>query len=210
VASHCAAKKPCEQGDQLVSDPLFSNNVAFGGAMGFWSTGGVRVQIENGSVFNVTDAGVLFSIDAENVGLTSSAFARALQVSATSTAGFRSTGYVDWSFARCNAFGPTTSFIPRDGHVDDPTELDPKLGGCLVVVPDTSPLAPATPGGAGVGANIVYRFDDGQPTTTKLWDQTTGQFPCGATVAGVNDRAEVSCVGLHTRAHVGSGGCGIP
>jgi hypothetical protein len=211
VASHCAAARPCEQGDQLVSDPLFSNDVVRGGAVGFWSNGGVRVQIENGSIFDVTESGVLFSIDAENVGLTSSAFARATQVSAAANAGYRSMGYVDWSFARCNAFGPTQSFVPRDGHVDDPTELDPELGGCYVVVPPGSPLRAAAPG-AGVGANIVFRYEDGQLTTTKLWDQTTGAFPCGATVPGVTDasRADVSCIGVHTRAHVGSSGCAIP
>jgi hypothetical protein len=210
VASHCGNTKPCDMGDQLVSDPLFSNDVVSGGAMGFLSTGGVRVQIENGSIFGVTNVGVLFSIDAENAGLTSSAFARATQVSASSPVGFRSQGHVDWSFARCNAFGPTQSFVPRDGHVDDPTEVDPQLGGCLVTVPAGSPLRAAAPGGAGVGANIVYRFDDGQLTPTKLWDQATGQFPCGATVPGVNDRADVSCTGIHTRARVGTGACAIP
>jgi hypothetical protein len=126
--------------------------------------------------------------------------------------GFRSTGYLDWSVSRCNAFGPMTSFSPRDTHVIGSTEIDPQLGGCYVVVPDTSPLMSAGAAGASVGANIVFRQEDGQVTTAKLWDQMTGQFPCGATVEGVNDapRADVSCIGVHTRAHVGSNGCAIP
>jgi hypothetical protein len=42
-----------------------------------------------------------------------------------------------------------------------------------------------------------------------LWDPTTGQFPCGATVAGLND-GEASCKTVHTRLHVGTADCPVP
>jgi hypothetical protein len=215
LESRCASTKPCNKGDQIVSDPLLSNDVVRRAAMGFFSEGGVRIQIENASIFDVTDTGIVFGQDAENLGLASSAFARASIVAttaSTSNFGFRAMGQVDWSFSRCNAFGPTTSFAPRDAHVVNSTETDPQMGGCYVVVPDASPLKNAGATGAGIGANIAYRIEDGQVTTTKLWDQTTGQFPCGATVAGVNDttRADVSCIGVAARLHVGAAGCAIP
>jgi hypothetical protein len=211
LESRCANTKPCNKGDQIVSDPLLSNDVVRRAALGFFSEGGVRIQIENASIFDVTDTGIVFGQDAENMGLASSAFARATVVTttaSTSNFGFRAMGQVDWSFSRCNAFGPTTSFAPRDAHVVNSTEIDPQMGGCYVVVPDASPLRV----GAGIGANIAFRTEDGLLTTTKLWDQTTGQFPCGATVAGVNDatRADVSCIGAAARLHVGAAGCPIP
>jgi hypothetical protein len=213
LESRCNNTKPCNQGDQIVSDPLLSNNVVRHASMGVLSEGGVRIQVENASIFDVTETGIVFGQDAENMGLASSAFARATVVTTGSAPyGFRAVGQVDWSFSRCNAFGPTMPFAPRDAHVVNSTEVDPQMGACYVVVPDASPLKNAGMGGAGIGANIVYRTEDGEPTTTKLWDQTTGAFTCGATVAGVNDatRTDVSCVGVAARLHVGAMGCAIP
>jgi hypothetical protein len=213
LESRCASTKPCDQGDHIVSDPLLSNDVARGGATGFLGGGGVRLQIENGSVFDVTDAGVSFGIVTENMGLTSSAFARQTLVSALgATVGFRAMGQSDWRFQHCNAFGATTPFAPRDGRVDLAGVADPALGGCLVYIPPGSPMATAGTGGARLGARIVDRIENGQTTPTRLWDPLTGAFPCGATVNGLNDasRAEVSCIGVHTRLNVGVNGCAIP
>ena len=212
LESRCNNTKPCNQGDQIVSSPMLSNDVVRHGALGVFSEGGVSIQIENMSIFDVTDTGIVFGQDAENMGLASSAFARATLVTAMAPFGFRAMGQVDWSFSRCNAFGPTTTFAPRDNHVVNSTEIDPQMGGCYVMVPDASPLKNAGQTGAGIGANIAFRIEDGQVTTTKLWDQTTGAFPCGATVAGLNDmsRADVSCLGVASRLHVGAGGCAIP
>jgi hypothetical protein len=213
LESRCNNTRPCNQGDQIVSDPLLSNVVVRHGPMGVFSEGGVRIQVENASIFDVTDTGIVFGQDAENVGLASSAFARATVVTtAAAPFGFRAMGQVDWSFSRCNAFGPTMTFAPRDAHVVNSTEIDPQMGGCYVVVPDSSPLKNAGAAGAAIGANITFRIEDGVVTTTKLWDQTTGAFPCGATVAGLNDttRTDVSCIGVATRLHVGAAGCAIP
>jgi hypothetical protein len=211
IDSRCNGTRPCNQGDQIVSDALLTNDVARGGVRGFATEGGVRTQIENATVVDVTDAGISFAIDPENAGLTSSAFARSSLVSAAgAAAGFRSMGQFDWSFSRCNSFGPFQAFAPRDGHVVDATEVDPLLAGCIAYLPAGSPLK--QPGGADIGANIVFRYEGGQLTTARLWDALTGQFPCGATVAGLNDasRADVSCIGVHSRLHVGTEGCALP
>ena len=212
--SQCANSKPCTQGDQIVSDAMVSNVVSRGGTVGVSLQGGVNNTVANASIFDAADTGVSFSLDAENVGLQSSAFARACSVSAPgATFGFRSVGQFNWAFTACNSFGPAQPFVPKDGHVTGATEVDPQLGGCLVFVPEGSPLRtlPA-PGGTGVGANIVFQTVGGHLTATKLWDQTNGQFPCGAVVPGLNDEslADVSCMGVSARLHVGAMGCAIP
>jgi hypothetical protein len=212
--SQCANTKPCNQGDQIVSDATLSNDVSRGGTVGVSFQGGVNVALTNVSIFDVSDTGVSFSLDPDNMGLASSGTAHATIVTAPSAMfGFHSVGQSSWSFSQCNAFGPAQLFVPRDNHVMGSTELDPQLGGCLVFVPDASPLkTQGQPGAGGSGANIVFRTEGGQLTTTKLWDQTTGQFPCGAVVAGLNDAAlaDVSCMGVGARLHLGAMGCAIP
>jgi hypothetical protein len=63
--------------------------------------------------------------------------------------------------------------------------------------------------GRDIGANIVYRYEDGVLTGTPLWDRDTGAFPCGAVVPGVNDGAR-ACSNLHTRLNVNTNGCRLP
>ncbi|GAC1351053.1 MAG: hypothetical protein NVS3B20_00280 [Polyangiales bacterium] len=90
---------------------------------------------------------------------------------------------------------------------------NPSLGGCTVYIPSGSPLKGAAGDGQDVGANVVYRYLDGQLTTAKLWDPLNGQFPCGERIEGVNDDAsfpQASCVNVHKRLNVGGGGCAIP
>jgi hypothetical protein len=92
-------------------------------------------------------------------------------------------------------------------------QVDPMLGACLVYVPPGGPLATAGVGGVPIGARIIDRLENGQPTGTKLWDPVTGAFPCGATVNGLNDasRGDVSCIGVHARLNVGANnGCALP
>jgi hypothetical protein len=214
LLSRCNGTKPCNEGDRIVSDSVLSNDVAIGGPLGFSSEGAVHLQIANASIFDVTDTGVSFGLNAENMGLTSSASARASLATAPGAAfGFHATAQFEWSFQRCNAFGAATPFAPRDAaHVDVATEVDPQLAGCLVYVPPGSPVATAGVAGASLGARVVARYADGQLTSTPLWDPATGAFPCGAAVSGLNDdtRADVSCIGVHARLHVGTGGCALP
>jgi hypothetical protein len=206
--SQCAGTKPCNQGDQIVSDAVLSNVVSRGGPLGVSMQGGVNNNVSSASIFDATDTGVSFTLDPDNAGLQSSAFAHTTLVTSPAAAmGFHSAGQFNWSFTQVNSFGPAMAFVPRDNHLMMGTTLDPQLGGCLVVVPDASPFK-----AMGLGANIVFQSVGGQVTTTKLWDQTTGQFPCGAVVPGLNDAAlaDVSCMGVHTRLHVGAMGCAIP
>jgi hypothetical protein len=63
--------------------------------------------------------------------------------------------------------------------------------------------------GADIGANILYRYENGQPTTKPLWNPTTGQFPCGAIVPGINDGAK-RCSNINERMNVNRNGCLFP
>lgn len=91
--------------------------------------------------------------------------------------------------------------------------VEPKLKNCKVYIPSDSPLKGAGKNGADIGANIIYRYENGVLTNQKLWNQNTGQFPCGATVTGINDDAtfpDSACVNVHERLNVGVNGCPIP
>jgi hypothetical protein len=87
-----------------------------------------------------------------------------------------------------------------------------QLGTCRVEIPAGSPMKGAGTAGSDIGASIRYRYETGTLTTTPLWDPTTGSFPCGATLTGVNDETGFpggSCGEVHTRLGV-TAGCGRP
>jgi hypothetical protein len=91
--------------------------------------------------------------------------------------------------------GPAASFVRA-------SEADPQLGACKLWAPDNS-LARQL----GLGAEVLYRYENGALTTTPLW-LPDGGFPCGATVAGSNDDAGCSSVNL--RLNVNANGCPFP
>jgi hypothetical protein len=129
------------------------------------------------------------------------------------TVGFSSMGETTWGFDHCAA--STTSGVPAfspaaSPHVTSTVALDPALGGCLIYLPMASPLRGAGAGGRDVGAEVVYRYQDGLLTTERLWDAATEAFPCGAIVPGLNDDPTQSCIGVHQRLAVGAGGCPAP
>jgi hypothetical protein len=56
--------------------------------------------------------------------------------------------------------------------------------------------------GEDIGANILYRCQDGVLTEQPLRDPATGEFPHGAIVTGVNDVPGASAFNVHQRLHV--------
>jgi hypothetical protein len=70
-------------------------------------------------------------------------------------------------------------------------------------------MAQAGAGGGPIGANILYRYEDGTLTTEPLWDPATRAFPCGAVIPDINDGA-IRCTNLHTRLGVTGSGCVLP
>jgi len=83
-------------------------------------------------------------------------------------------------------------------------------GQCAVFVPETSLMKGAGSDGGDIGAEILYRYEDGELTDEPLWDVETGAFPCGAIVEGVNDVAGDSCLDFHEQVNANSNGCTLP
>ena len=104
------------------------------------------------------------------------------------------------------------------------TEKNPGMGlgpsQCLLFVPTTSPMKGAGHDGEDIGANVLYRYQDGELTSQPLWNPQTGAFPCGAVVPGSpNDPSanrfqqfhqNLTCSDFHTRVHANAGGCRLP
>jgi hypothetical protein len=82
-------------------------------------------------------------------------------------------------------------------------------GDCVVYVPPASNMFDAGKDGAPIGANIIYRYEDGGLTDAKLWSEG-GSFPCGAVRQGINDDAGASCQGVGARLNFVDGGCPVP
>jgi hypothetical protein len=210
VDSRCMGQMPCTETTRIVVNTDLTDNVAVGGPAGISSAGAVATRI---SQFTSVGAkvGVSMVLASDNLGLRSdSSTVNALAIG-YDIAGFRSAGEVTWGFDHCATSGTAgQAFVPMDAHVTSPIAADSTLGQCAVAIPAASPLKGAGAGGRDVGANAVGRYEGGVLTALSLWEPTSGAFPCGAVVTGLNDDPAQSCVGVHQRLHVGSMGCAIP
>jgi hypothetical protein len=125
-----------------------------------------------------------------------------------------------WSIEYSNAVGSEAdwgvgeSVGDTSGHVQRSDDIDPGAmgrgeGQCLLWVPAGSPMKGAGTDGQDIGANIVYRYENGRLTDIPLWDRSTGAFPCGAIVEGIND-GDRACSNLHRRVNANTNGCPLP
>jgi hypothetical protein len=120
-------------------------------------------------------------------------------------------GVPQWGVDYLSTWGNTGSAPAfSDPHYSHVQTTDPHMGACVVYLPATSPARGAGKDGANLGAEILNRYQDGILTDVPLWNPQTGQFPCGAIVAGVNDVAGSSCINVHERLHVGTADCPLP
>jgi hypothetical protein len=96
-----------------------------------------------------------------------------------------------------------------DSHYTNTHTNDPVLGNCKVYLPAGSSYKGIGAGGADVGANILYQYQNATITTTPYW-LPSGQFSgCGAIVTGINDVAGKSCNDVHQRLNVNFNGCAL-
>jgi len=86
----------------------------------------------------------------------------------------------------------------------------PNDDACVAYLGRESLLRGAAGADGDVGANVLYRYQDGTLTAQPLWDLVTGAFPCGAVVPGINDDPSQSCIGVHERFRVNSPECALP
>lgn len=113
-----------------------------------------------------------------------------------------------------DGFAPSEPIGDDAGDIRSSLALGPATmglsgAGCVVYVPASeTALKGKGAGGADIGANVVYRYQDGALTSEKLWGPSG--FPCGAIVEGVNDLPGSSCRNLHERLNLGPGKCPLP
>ena len=116
----------------------------------------------------------------------------------------------DWAVDHAVVFGSAVPFAPAGGaRFSNARTQDPQLGTCKVWIPEGSPLKRAGTNGKDIGANILYRYQDGQLTDQPLWGPD-GSFPHGAIVPGVNDIPGKSLFDIQDRLHVNKNSCNFP
>jgi hypothetical protein len=114
------------------------------------------------------------------------------------------------SLSYLNAQGNRTNYLPGTIPRTRSGEINPRLGSCKVFIPEDSPMKGKGRNGDDIGANVLCRYENGMLTEKRLWDWSTGAFPCGALVPGVNDIPGRSCYDVHTRLNVNTNGCLLP
>lgn len=118
-----------------------------------------------------------------------------------------------WTFSLnySNSYNNQTVSTPAatDASITNELTINPNLGNCRIWIPSTSPMKGAGKNGADIGANILYRYENGILTPTALWN-SDGSFPHGAIITGVNDVAGASAFDVHQRLNVNTNGCSFP
>jgi hypothetical protein len=186
----------------------YENDVVIGPRhAGFFQRGQQETTVRSATVVDGESSGYSFDDPYEPM---SDASTSCIHCLSTRNAG---TGYsireqVDWEVRSSTSFGDDREYLDESGVVD-PVNLDPELGGCLVYLPEGSPLRGAGADGADIGANVLYRYRDGLEIDQPLWDRE-GRFPCFGVVDGVNDDEATSCIGIHERLEVGTDDCPLP
>jgi hypothetical protein len=211
IESRCDAATPCDRPERIVSDTLVVHGVAFEAATGIWVDAGPGTRVDNFTAVDVVN-GLHVLRSAPNSGLSFAASASRSLVRGYSGVAFWMEAADDWSLDHCAAQQATAeavAFSPADGNVLSPLTL-PASDNCVAYLPAGSALQAAAGADGDVGANVVYRYQDGVLTSEPLWDRETGAFPCGAVVPGINDDPSQSCRGVHERLRVGSQGCPLP
>jgi len=212
IETRCDDASPCApMPARIVTDTLLVDGVAAQTATGVLVDAAPGTRIHNMTLFDVTN-GVVLKRGPGNAGVTVAASAARSVVRGYSGVAFWANDVQDWSFDRCSAQDPSAKavdFSPKDGRVQLPvTALDDDA--CIAYLGPTSVLRGAAGSDGNVGADVVHRYRDGVLTDQPLWDPSTGAFPCGAVVPGVNDDASQSCIGVHLRFRVGTSECALP
>lgn len=116
-----------------------------------------------------------------------------------------------WTIHSSNSFMNSPNYSPSASpNFTSALSQDAGIGSCRVWIPTDSPLTGLGKNGSTIGANILYRYQDGNLTQNPLWSPTTGQFPCGAISPGINDVTGNSCNDVHARLNINSNSCRFP
>jgi hypothetical protein len=198
-------------GDNVVRDSVYvrPKNV------GVFARGASNTRIENVTVYGAGADAVAVDEDLSE-GAPCSANPQGCSATIVNLLAFKSAGagvrissvVSPWSLSYSDLWSNGASSAAGDHLLSvEPSGMGPTS--CLAWVPDGSNMKGAGAGGARIGGAALRRYQDGVLTAAPLWDQATGRFPCGATVAGVNDDPSRSCVGVHARLNIPAG-CAFP
>jgi hypothetical protein len=209
IDSQCAGQNPCDSA-HTVNGTYLENDVAYQGGIGIYDAGSLNTKVEEASIIDAA-RGVYIWKDMSNAAIQATCSVRdTLALGFQSVAFAAGNNQTSWTFDHCAASGGynTSYYYEPDSapNVTNKVTVTPgALGSCIVYLPANSMLRM---GGATVGANIVYQYDDlGQPTKKSVWGPPF--VGCGAIVPDVNDSSR-SCSNVLTKLNVNMGTCGLP
>jgi len=213
------------------SGTVFQNFLAaLGSGRGLSLRAAANTVVENATLYGSTsDSGLVADAGSSGNGATCSQgqnpegcsfSARNSLALDNKTFGFRSADQQSWLVEYSNAYGNVTNYGVTEligdliGNIRSSlslpaTSVGMGAGQCIAWIPVSSNMAQAGVAGGPIGANILYRYENGTPTTQPLWDPATRAFPCGAIVPGINDGSP-ACTNFHTRLGVTGSGCVLP
>jgi parallel beta-helix repeat protein len=183
---------------------------------GIYPRGALNTQVSNVSVFGSgTSIGIVADAPAGTNPAPSPSFfcTGCLSINNSSSFGFEITATTTWTLNYTVASGNGTNYSPAPPNANitnASTSAPTGLGTCYAWIPAASNLHGAGLGGSDIGANVLYEYVNGILTTARLWDASTGAFPHGAAVGGLNDVAGQSAFDVQNRLHVNTGGCSFP
>jgi hypothetical protein len=212
IETRCDEAMPCSAvPERIVADTLIVNGVAVQTPTGVSVNAAPGTRVDNVTLVDVTN-GVVLNRGPGNGGLEFSASAARGVVRGYRGVAFYAMDAAEWSFDHCAAQDPAgegIDFSPNDLRVQLPVTA-PNQDPCLAYLGPNSLLRGAAGADGDVGANVLYRYQDGTLTPELLWNGLTGAFPCGAVVPGINDDPTQSCIGVHDRLRVGNPECPLP
>jgi hypothetical protein len=208
TASVCAATGASTSGGTYPADTKWENNVVFNyQEWGFYMQGIGMPEIISSTAFGGT--GFQARNEEGNAPNLMTLFIRN-SLAVNGAYGFRGGGLsVNGLFQHLNSFNHTTADYAV-ANLQNAITIDPQLGSCKLWIPDNSPMKRRGANGADIGANVLYRYENGVLTTQPLWNPVTGEFPHGAIVPGINDIAGSSAFDVHQRLNINTNGCSFP
>jgi parallel beta-helix repeat protein len=197
---------------------VLKNNVGVNEtSAGIYLRGSKNAQLENNTIIGTPGAGLAIDDQGCQSYLGESAsFTEVNSLVLDSGMGFSISNVAvnPWSARNSNSYGNSMNYYPTSAisNYTNPLSEDPQLGQCKLWIPDNSPMKGAGVGGADIGANVLYAYENGALTNKPLWDRNTGEFlHAGAIVTGVNDVQGRSLFDIQERLNIGAAnGCDFP
>jgi hypothetical protein len=183
---------------QLAENNEISDSVAVGYTVGFAMIGGRNNRFVRNSSFFATETNMRASSRISNGFISDASISDSLAVgNNTGKRGMTDDATTILRIFHSNSYGHTPDF--QATALQQTQSTDPAFGACTAFPPAGSAMAVA-----GIGADLRFQFVNGVKTTKRLWDLTSGSFPCGTIYPGINDSVD-SCRHVHERLGIGNG-----